>query len=217
MRKFRVQDYLRDSDFAAGAGLGATHFDKMRSQVQSSPPSEPETVLQLDFGSVELATPSYIKSFLLTLYYCARLECGDLTYAEVSTSALDLVPLPIFPVVTNASGEVEETIDEVFARRKLPILSSTCEGKDFSGKARLLGELDAALLETLKCCCELEETTATELSERYPRAELKPTGWSNRLDRLYRLRLLARRKSGRNLIYSSIAKEVTYGAVLSGK
>lgn len=79
-------------------------------------------------------------------------------------------------------------------------------------KVILVGPLDPSLRNTLSELVTLGEVTGAELARTVTDASILPTAWNNRLKDLHTMRLLFRRKEGRQQIYSPLAKEVViYG------
>jgi hypothetical protein len=76
-------------------------------------------------------------------------------------------------------------------------------------KIALVGPLDPSLRSTLVEFQEAGEITGAELARNVPEAEILPTAWNNRLRDLHAMRLLFRRKEGRQQIYSPLAKEIS--------
>lgn len=77
-------------------------------------------------------------------------------------------------------------------------------------KVILIGALDPSLQSTLSHLGLVGEVTGATLARSVPEAEILPTAWNNRLKDLHTMRLLFRRKSGRQQVYSPLAKEVVF-------
>ena len=127
------------------------------------------------------------------------------------SDAFGIPALNIYPVLANARLEVEELADEIFGRRSFPLLSLKIDinGKLTSG--RLVGSLDASLLKTMRLWSANERHTASSLHEKHPEQGITLTAWSNRLNDLWRVRLLRRVRQGKSWIYQPVANGVNYG------
>ena len=77
-------------------------------------------------------------------------------------------------------------------------------------KVTLIGPLDPSLRSTLSQLQATGEVTGAELARAVPDAEILPTAWNNRLKDLHTMRLLFRRKEGRQQVYSPLAKEIVF-------
>ncbi len=215
MIKIVISDMLGSRAYAAGALLGTKHFDLAKNKIRDSIESSDEISVLLDFDKVEFATPSYLKTMLLSLYNCSRLFTQSLTYEEAKEANSELEPFPLIPILENASEDVEDAVNEVFGRRGVAIFSAVRIDEGKVASARLLGKLDPAIKDTLQFCSEYGETTAGDLAKNLPAVGIRPSGWSNRLAELHRLRLLSRRKAGRSLVYTSLTEEIIDGVNIS--
>jgi hypothetical protein len=106
--------------------------------------------------------------------------------------------------------EVHDTIQEVFAGRGLPFVAAQLSGNKLTD-AQICGFLDEALARTMRLIRGREQVTALELAAEFSTEGIKPTAWNNRLNDLWRLRLLRRVKRGKAWWYKAINKELTYG------
>ncbi len=165
-------------------------------------------LLVVDFAGVLSVTASYLKPIVL-----AFIRAG-IHFAEGSVPAdpRALPPLNVFPVVTALSAEIAEELSEVLNSSRLLCLEALEHEGSSVGAARLLGTPEPSIVQTLDALVNEESATAGQLCERYPmNPPITPNAWSNKLAELYRLRLASRVRTGRQLIYSPIAKRVLHG------
>lgn len=193
---------------AIGSPAGEQLFGVACSRLQSEPPTELGTVVVVDLHRVSLATTSYVKAGLLSLTLAGQ------RHADRATSGLlDSVgpsPLNVYPVFANADVEVLDTLQEVYAGRGLPFISAQLADGAIVG-AKICGFLDEALARTMRLIRGRELVTALDLAAEFSTEGIKPTAWNNRLNDLWRLRLLRRFKRGKAWWYQTINKEMIYG------
>ena len=193
---------------AIGSPAGEQLFTETCSKIRNAVSDESGLIVVIDLHDVTLATTSYIKASLLALALAGK------RHAELAGTALDdslgPTPLNIYPVFANLDSEVLDTIQEVFAGRGLPFVSAQLSDDRLSD-AQICGFLDEALVRTMRLIRGREQVTALELAAEFPTEGIKPTAWNNRLNDLWRLRLLRRIKRGKAWWYKTINKELTYG------
>lgn len=196
---------------AAGATMGIDHFNAIVTQIAPAlEKAEGETIIFLDFSGIDDATPSYIKATVLALHQCGRRYLREITLGEHAEVAELSRPLNIIVGVLNASQQVQDCINEVFARRELAVLAGAHVTDERFDEAVVLGALDMKIFETLQSACGLDEFQAADLLEKNkPTESILVTGWNNRLAELHRQRLLLRRTEGRTNRFRSFANKVT--------
>ena len=161
----------------------------------------------IDFTGIESVTASYLKATVLTF-----LRAGISFAGGASAEGLNpLPPLNIFPAVTGLSAEIAEELGEVSISNRLVCLEALDFNGDLVEKARLLGEPDGSVVDTLELLVQEGSATATQLFEKNPTKGITVNGWNNRLADLYRLRLACRVKHGRQWFYTPVAKQVLHG------
>ena len=194
---------------ALGAEAGQRILAEVTESIRHVSPSDLGMIVVFDVSGIDLASTSFFKSSVLPLFQSARLstEPGAQTMAD----AFGLPALNVFPVLAGARPEVEELADEIFGRRSFPLLSLKFDGEQNLAGGRLVGFLDDALAKTLRNWKENERHTAASLQEKFPEQGITQTAWSNRLNDLWRVRLLRRVRQGKAWIYQPIAKGVIYG------
>ncbi len=165
-------------------------------------------VVALDLTNVSLATTSYIKASMLPLFFTGQ-RYADQTGSGLS-DASGIPTLNLYPVFCNVNDEVLDTMNEVFAGRRLPFLIATLSENELSS-GKIYGFLDEALLRTIRLIHLRDNVTALELAAEFPQENIKPTAWNNRLNDLWRFRLLRRTKRGKAWWYQPVTKEITYG------
>jgi hypothetical protein len=193
---------------AIGSPAGELLFADASSKIRNAVADESGLVVVIDFRKVTLATTSYVKAGLLALSLAGKRH-GELTGTALDDS-FGPTPLNIYPVFANLDSEVLDTIQEVYAGRGLPFVSAQLSD-DRICDAQICGFLDEALARTMRLIRGREQVTALELAAEFPSEGIKPTGWNNRLNDLWRLRLLRRVKRGKAWWYKTINKELIYG------
>ncbi len=193
---------------ALGSPAGERVLREVLERTSESSYDEAGLVVAVDLAKVSLATTSYIKAGLLPLFFSGQ------RYADqVGSGLLDTGGVPalnLYPVFCNVDEEVLDTMNEVFAGRRLPFLvAGLSDGELGSGK--IFGFLDDALVRTIRLIHQREQVTALELASEFSKEDIKPTAWNNRLNDLWRLRLLRRIKRGKAWWYKPVTKEIIYG------
>lgn len=199
---------VRAAAKAIGSPAGDLLLTEVCLKIRNAGLDESGRVLVIDLRDVGLATTSYVKAGLLALALAGK------RYAELAGTALDdslgPAPLNVYPIFANLDSEVLDTIQEVFAGRGLPFVSARLR-EDTLSEAQICGFLDEALVRTMRLIRGREQVTALELAAEFPTEGIKPTAWNNRLNDLWRLRLLRRIKRGKAWWYKAINTELTYG------
>lgn len=192
-----------------GAGAGQRLLAEATGWFTNTQLGEEGGIVAFDLSAVELATTSFIKASVLPLFQSARLstEIGAQTMAD----AFGLPALNAFPVLADARPEVEELADEIFGRRGFPLLSLKLDADHNLTGGRMVGFLDDTLVKTLRNWDGMERHTAASLKEKFPEQDITQTAWSNRLNDLWRVRLLRRARQGKSWIYQPISTGVIYG------
>jgi hypothetical protein len=187
-----------------GATLAQEHLGRIRSELPSV--NDEPAVFLLDLSGAKSVTGSYLRATIYWALLCGQAEAQGKTGAS-SVDPWAVRPLPIFPVLTAASAEIIDDVNDFFATRNLPLLRVIKRQKSSIKAAWLLGTLDRFLASTLFSLASLGEATAAELAAKN-KESITVNGWSNRLADLYLLRLVTRRRSGRFWHYSPVAQEV---------
>jgi hypothetical protein len=193
---------------ALGALAGECVLREVLERTSKTSCDEAGIVLAVDLVKVNLATTSYIKAGLLPLLFSGQRYADQTTSGSADAGGVSA--LNIYPVFCNVEEEVLDTMNEVFAGRRLPFLVGDLHDGDLSN-GRIFGFLDEALLRTIRLIHRREKVTALELASEFSNEGIKPTAWNNRLNDLWRLRLLRRIKRGKEWWYKPVTKELTYG------
>lgn len=201
----------RSSLHATGATLGQEHLRSLRSLVEKPDTNVTDKIVVLDFSNIKSATASYLKATIIWLIQCARLSATDGLNHNHTASAHQLVPLPIFPLVTGLTEEVRGELDDVLLAYRLPCLETLKHSDRKVIRAALHGPLDDALADTLGVLTKSQSATASSLQDKFRDRGISTTGWNNRLADLYLSRLALRRKIGRQWLYEPVAAEVENG------
>lgn len=199
--------------FKATSGIGAAPGQRLLSDIVGSFPraavGEFGAIVAFDLTDIDLATTSFLKTSVLPLFQSARLSTDPA--AQTMTDAFGLPSLNAYPVIVNAKPEVEELADEIFGRRGFPLLSLKMDANGDLTGGRMVGFLDEVLVRTMRNWGDQERHTAASLQEKFPEQAITPTAWSNRLNDLWRARLLRRVRQGKSWIYQPVANGVNYG------
>ena len=193
---------------ALGSPAGERVLREALDRASELPYDEAGLVVAVDLAKVSLATTSYIKAGLLPLFFSGQRYADHVGSGLTDTG--DVPALNLYPVFCNVDDEVLDTMNEVFAGRRLPFLAAPLSDGEL-GNGRVFGFLDEALVRTIRLIHQREQVTALELASEFSKEDIKPTAWNNRLNDLWRLRLLRRIKRGKAWWYKPTTKEITYG------
>ncbi len=193
---------------ALGSPAGERVLREALERVSESSYDEAGLVMAVDLAKVSLATTSYIKAGLLPLFFSGQRYADQAGSGLVETAGVPA--LNLYPVFCNIDTEVLDTMNEVFAGRRLPFLVADLDGGNLRN-GRIFGFLDEALVRTIRLIHQREQVTALELASEFSNEDIKPTAWNNRLNDLWRLRLLRRIKRGKAWWYKPVTKDLTYG------
>lgn len=169
-----LRDLLGPSPLA-----GRIHGERDLSKIEDALRAGESDVVILDFDKVELITSSYFLAAFWPLW-------GDRGGQEW------------FPILANVGEQVLEDIVLPVRQGRGAIWTATWSAGSLR-EPRVEGDLETELRLTLRLALEQGEVTASSLHEQD--ASVGKTAWNNRLADLHRLRLLRRRKEGRQLIY----------------
>jgi hypothetical protein len=194
---------IRVVDEVDGVPLGATRgalvFDRC---VEALRQGNSDTVV-LSFEGVEATNASFVKATLLSLLWCAKLSLDP--EAALGTSVVSGTPVPLdcYPVVSRCEPDVLAELDEVFVQRERNYLLATGPDSNPLAEGEVRGILEVGLRETYLQFQPGEELSAAELRRRNP-SGVAGTIWNNRLGALHSMRLIKRRKVGREWIFSTV-------------
>lgn len=187
----------------AGSALARNHLAQLRTELYRHRDQKDPLVVVLDFSGIESLTSSYTKSSILWLLRCGEKSVGAAVYDDPGDGLMP-VALPIYPILVHLCDEIREEIEVVLRAEQLCCLVAVETKEDSVLTASILGSLDRTLRATLRQVEAEAETTAAILHAKYGDG-INVTGWNNRLSDLHRLRLIHRRKEGRQWIYSVLA------------
>ncbi len=174
IEEIAVSEVLGQVAFAARRE-GEAHHLGLRKQVESSEAD----VVALSLAGVEFMSSSWFLAALWPFWGTdarslpVMANAGEQTRDELKV-AMDAARAVVWHVITSPDGEIVE--------------------------AAIVGQLDSPFANTLKELERRGEATAADLQAGERGIGL--TAWSNRLAALHRQRLVARRKEGRQLVYS---------------
>jgi len=166
----------------AGSKLGRKHLPLLVSAALTG--GKGETVVW-DWSGVELATSSYFASTMAPLLRMAM--AGE---------------MEMYPVFLGLNTQSLEELKIVLEAERMPVfLAKRKTGPEFGG-VTVIGKLDEAYLDTLREVLRKKEVSTRSLimSDQNQR-KVSQTAWINRLVRLNRLRLVRRKKIGREFVY----------------
>lgn len=172
------------SNMLAGKAAGQKDFPLLLAAIREAPDS---ATVALDWSEVEIATASYFGATLMPLIRMAI--SGDLDR--------------YFVIV----GMNESCLDEL--RLVLDLQSHAVLVGEFDrhgriGKINIVGKIDPSHILTFTSVAAAEAISATELylrNKAQGQSKIGKTGWINRVNTLYRERLLRRKKIGREFVF----------------
>ena len=172
----------------AGSLFGRRVFARLLDGIPKADAAEP---CFLDFQGIDSATSSFLRESVVAFRdYCRHRG------------------LHIYPVVANASADVEEELE--FLLRTTGDVMLACEvtktGK--SSKVHLLGDLDDKARVAYEALHEIGAVDATTLQARFAKKDpVKTTAWNNRLASLSDKGLAIEELQGRTKIYRAVLME----------
>ncbi len=195
---------------AVGATLGEQHFADVRKSIADGT-AEDGTVFVLDFTGIETTNGSYLRASALWLLRCGQLTVRPDEMLAGTADPTSPTPADIYCLLANVQGEVAQEVDDFFNSRSLPILVARTLSAKGVESATIAGTLEPVLRKTLALVSRSGAVTATELHSRSKTEGVSVTAWNNRLADLCALRLIRRRREGKQWIYEPLTKEVFYG------
>lgn len=172
MKHIGVFRAVRDS-MLSGRSRAKAHFPTLVEQM------EPPGVHILDFSGIEFLSSSYFFGALWPFW----------TREDASGPN-------VFPLIANATQEISDEISIAMSSRRMGAWHGGFDGQIFA-PIGLIGFVDPAHVDALNRAREGHGISAVELSS----PEVKATAWNNRLNALYKQRLLVRHQSGRKYTY----------------
>lgn len=170
-----------------GKPAGRKHFADICGLLSHAAPGE---VAFLNFGGVESVNGSWINMAIAPLIRWCSESQND-----------------FFPVLAHFPEKDLDELELVADKNQQCYAVSQAMSIPLA-KVNLIGPLDLSLRETLRQLQAAGEVTGAELARTVPNADILPTAWNNRLKDLHTMRLLFRRKEGRQQVYSALAKEI---------
>jgi hypothetical protein len=191
MKILKIIEIVKEENILAGSPRGRTLLAQLIKLVNQEKAPEP---LFLDFASIEVATGSFLRTFVLGFRdYCVSAE------------------LNVIPVVANLNEEMLEEMNLILDLKSDAILSCSISNKNQISNAKVLGKLEEKQLITLDTVLREKEVNAVDLEKKYWEQEkIKATGWNNRLTSLVTKGILMEIKRGRQKFYRPVL-EVEYG------
>jgi hypothetical protein len=170
-----------------GRLLGKKHLAGVLRRLANVPEGE---VVLLDFSGVEQLTGSWVNAMIVPLFgWASGNQCN------------------VFPLLCNIRKEWLDDLRLVAEWNHQCYLVAE-RTKGVPRRASLIGQLDPAQQRTLKAVFKFGNVTGAGLEREMPDEGVKATAWNNRLRDLYEKRLLTRKKTGREQVYSPVVEEV---------
>jgi hypothetical protein len=159
-------------------------------EIADAEPGESEPIF-LDFSSVEVATSSFLREFVLGFRDALRARGSN-----------------FYPLICNANPAVEEELHDMLRIRGEAILCCKLVRNTAVRNTKLLGELDPKHRQTFDLVMRLGETDAGTLLREYGETDaITRTGWNNRLAALAHLGLVVEINYGRAKRYKPVLLE----------
>ncbi|WP_222343477.1 hypothetical protein [Rhizobium leguminosarum] len=185
---------VSDSAVLAGAVNGKVAFAEMIKNI-------PETVavpqpLFLDFGSINVATASYLRESVFALK----------TYLRTKSSSY-------YPVVANANADVWDELSVIANAKNDVIVTCELTDDDVTTNVELVGNLDPKQQMTFELVLKFDEVDANSLMEQFGESEKtkSTTAWNNRLARLASRGIIREYTKGRSKYYRPLLMESVHG------
>jgi uncharacterized membrane protein len=183
---------LGGNSVLAGSALGKIVFGKLIAALPTA--SSPEPVI-LDFAEVSVATGSFLRESIVALRdYCRSTQPN------------------LYPVVANASEEIEEELDLLLTDRNEAYIVCRLNDRGRFSNAQLVGTLEEKQIITLSAVVERGSADANELHRSAKQSEpISITGWNNRLASLAGKGVLMEFKQGKSKVYKPVLEGIRYG------
>lgn len=177
------------SALAGGTILsGAPSGRQLYTKLVAALPDEPATPepLFLDFGSIEVATASFLRESVLAFRTFVRGRRSN-----------------FYPAVANASADVIDELVELVQPRGDVLMTCTLADDGDLLRYSHVGKLDPMQQLTFDLVMRLGQTTVTKLME-IEKGQVKATAWNNRLASLSSVGMICEQSHGRTKTYSSL-------------
>ncbi|BCH55352.1 hypothetical protein RvVAR031_29620 [Agrobacterium vitis] len=152
--------------------------------------------LFLDFGSINVATASYIREsvFALKLYLRAKSSY-------------------YYPVVANANADVWDEVSVIASARNDVIVACNVADDDTVTNIELIGSLDPKQQMTFELVLKFGEVDANYLMDQFGELEKtkSTTAWNNRLASLASRGIIREYTRGRSKFYRPLLMECAHG------
>ena len=169
-----------------GETRGRQHYAQVCELLSTAKPGE---MVAVDFDGVDVITGSWLNAMLVPFYRWTSNE-----------------QIELFPFLCHVTDDWLDELKLVTKwNQQCYLLTNSSQSPR---RAKLVGSLDVAQLDTLKAVLKLGEATGAELERRMKDDQIGPTAWNNRLKDLCHKRLLRRTRQGREQVYSPVIKEI---------
>ncbi|NKM22030.1 hypothetical protein GFM01_30565 [Rhizobium laguerreae] len=185
---------ISDDAVLAGAMNGKVAFAEMIKTI----PDEalvPQPLF-LDFGSIQVATASYLRESVFALK----------SYLRSRNSSF-------YPVIANANPEVWDELSVIASAKNDAIVTCTLSDEGDATSIDLLGNLDPKQQMTFDLVLKFDEVDANSLMEQFGESEKTKgtTAWNNRLASLASRGIIREFTKGRSKFYRPLLMESMNG------
>lgn len=183
MIRFSILRIAASRATLAGTAMGRQMLAQL---IAETKPVAAPAVAYLDFAGVDIATGSFLREAVLGFRDFSRTAIGTL-----------------YPVLANANATIEEEL-AVYLRNRNDAIWACALGDAGPRDPHVLGELDAAQMQTLQLIIEHGPISAPELAKLRPDDKVGTTAWNNRLATLAAKGVLMELKTGKTKMFAPV-------------
>ncbi|MDO7837104.1 hypothetical protein Q4610_18835 [Sphingobium sp. HBC34] len=188
MIRYHVLSIAANRVTLAGTAMGRQMLAQL---IAETKPVPQPAIAYLDFSGVDIATGSFLREAVLGFRDFSRNAIGTL-----------------YPVVANANATIQEELTVYLKDRNDAIWACALSDAGDASDPHILGELDAAQINTLKLIAQHCPISAPELAKLRPEEGIGTTAWNNRLATLAAKGMLMETKSGKTKMFSPVMEAV---------
>lgn len=188
MIRYHVLSIAANRGTLAGTAMGRQMLAQL---IAETKPILQPTIAYLDFSGVDIATGSFLREAVLGFRDFSRNAIGTL-----------------YPVVANANATIEEELTVYLKDRNDAIWACALNDNGEPTQPHILGELDAAQMNTIHLIVQHRPISAPELAKLRPDEGIGTTAWNNRLATLAAKGILMELKSGKTKMFSPVMEAV---------
>lgn len=185
---------VSDNIVLSGAVNGKTAFAEMIKNIPEGT-AAPQPLF-LDFGSIDVATASYLRESVFALK----------SYLRTKSSSY-------YPVVANANAEIWDELSVIANAKNDVIVTCELTDNDVTTNVELVGNLDPKQKMTFELVLKFDKVDANSLMEKFGEAEKtkSTTAWNNRLASLASRGIIREYTKGRSKYYRPLLMERVHG------